>query len=289
MSTFSLVSVHGGHSGSFCGHADDTLEQIVSRYAELKFEWVCLTEHMPSEKLSLIAPEDAASGFAPEDLQRRFDEYFVEATRLKALYEGRMEIFVGFETDAYSGYEDAIENLLARHDFDMMVGSVHHVHDLLFDGDLEDYARAIELSGSIQQLYCDYFDVQLELINRFEPAVVGHFDLIRIHDAEYMDRWNDPKVRERAFRNLLRIKELNLILDLNVRSLSQGASEPYLSKPLMGFAIANEISMVPGDDSHGVESVGLNIGQGVEILVARGGSTTWTKPSVRRQRSAMGC
>ncbi len=281
MSTFSLVSVHGGHSGSFCGHADDVLEQIVSRYAELGFEWVCLTEHMPSEQQSLVAPEDAANGFEVEDLQCGFDEYFMEATRLKALYEGRMEIFVGFETDAYSGYEEAIENLLARHDFDMMVGSVHHVHDLLFDGEPEDYARAIELSGSIEQLYCDYFDVQLELINRFEPTVVGHFDLIRIYDADYMDRWDIPEVRERAFRNLRRIKKLNLILDLNVRSLGKGASEPYLSKPLMEFAIAQEIPMVPGDDSHGVASVGLNIRQGVEILVARGGSTTWTKPSVR--------
>ena len=28
-------------------------------------------------------------------------------------------------------------------------------------------------------MYCDYFDLQLELIDCFHPAVVGHFDLRR--------------------------------------------------------------------------------------------------------------
>jgi hypothetical protein len=54
----SKVSVHGGHSGEFCGHAADTLEQIVERYIELGFEWICLTEHMPLDREDLIPQED---------------------------------------------------------------------------------------------------------------------------------------------------------------------------------------------------------------------------------------
>ena len=61
------------------------------------------------------------------------------------------------------------------------------------------------LAGGIEALYCDYFDAQLALINRFEPAVVGHFDLIRIHDPEYEQRWEVPQIRDRALRNLERI------------------------------------------------------------------------------------
>ena len=278
MADIKLVSVHGGHSGSFCGHAVDALENIVERYVDLGFEWVCLTEHMPAEIARLIAPQEAAQGLDVAALQERFDQYFAEARRLKTLHQDKIDILVGFETDAYTGYEEAVAKLISRHRPDMIVGSVHHVHDLLFDDKLDDYKRAAEISSSIEALYCDYFDKQLELIERFEPAVVGHFDLIRIHDPDYMQRWEDVAVRDRALRNLDRIKELGLILDLNVRALSKGAVEPYISAPLMDYAITEGISISPGDDSHGVASVAANLIDGVEILIARGGKTDWAKP-----------
>jgi histidinol-phosphatase (PHP family) len=282
MSQLTRVSVHGGHSGEFCSHAVDSLEAVVARYIELGFEWVCLTEHMPPENPALMSPEDAARGTDVSALQARFDDYFAEARRLKSFHRREIDILVGFETDAYSGYETAVANLIARHDPDVIVGSVHDVHDLMIDDTLEDYRRAVELSGSIEALYCDYFDKQLELIERFEPAVVGHFDLIRLHDADYMQRWEVVEIRDRALRNLTRIRDLGLILDLNVRALSKGAVEPYVSEPFMRFAIAEGIAMSPGDDSHGVASVAMNWTEGVEVLKARGGHTDWEKPRVGR-------
>lgn len=282
MSEIKKVSVHGGHSGSFCGHATDTLEGLVDRYIELGFEWVCLTEHMPAQVSRLMAPEEAGNGDSIEQLQQRFDQYFAEGRRLQTLHRDEIDILVGFETDAYTGYEDAVAALIERHQPDMIVGSVHHVHDLLFDNKIEDYRRAAGISGGIEALYCDYFDKQLELIERFEPAVVGHFDLIRIHDPDYLQRWEHPAVRDRAFRNLLKIKELGLILDLNVRALSKGASEPYLSAPLMAFAISEGIAMSPGDDSHSIDGVGANLIRGAEMLLARGGSVEWSKPVAGR-------
>ncbi len=158
------------------------------------------------------------------------------------MHKERIDILVGFETEVYSGYEDEIARLIARFKPDLIVGSVHHVNDVLFDGAPEDYRRAVELSGGIETLYCDYFDAQLELIETFEPAVVGHFDLIRIHDADYLERWKIPEIRDRALRNLERIKELGLILDLNVRALAKGAPEPYVSAPWLEVAIQEGIA-----------------------------------------------
>jgi histidinol-phosphatase (PHP family) len=31
------VSLHGGHSGQFCGHAKDTLDEIVRTYIEQRY------------------------------------------------------------------------------------------------------------------------------------------------------------------------------------------------------------------------------------------------------------
>ena len=115
MSSIKLVSVHGGHSGSFCGHAVDSLESVVQRYVELGFEWVCLTEHMPAELERLMAPEESAQGFSVAELQERFDRYFSEGRRLKEFYQDKIELFIGFETEAYTGYESAVAKLIARH------------------------------------------------------------------------------------------------------------------------------------------------------------------------------
>ena len=284
MSNIKLVSVHGGHSGSFCGHASDSLEDVVERYIELGFDWVCLTEHMPAFDDHLRAPEDRARGFEVTDLLDRFALYFKEARRLKALHQDKISILVGFETDAYSGYSESVEKLISTHEPDLIVGSVHHVHDLLFDDKYEDYVKAARLSGGIDELYCDYFDLQLELIERFEPAVVGHFDLIRIYDPDYMRRWENVEIRDRALRNLDKIKELGLILDLNVRALSKGATEPYISAPLMEYAISEGIWMSPGDDSHGVDSVAANLIEGAKVLKSRGGNADWKKPSIGRHK-----
>ena len=90
------VSVHGGHSGGYCGHASDRLADIVARYAELGFEWVCLTEHMPSPSQAMMAPEESEKGFSVASWQQNFADYMSEARELKASYSDQMDILVGF-------------------------------------------------------------------------------------------------------------------------------------------------------------------------------------------------
>ncbi len=282
------VSVHGGHSGTYCSHAVDALQDVVERYIALGFDWICLTEHMPTENPQLIQPEEVAAGFDIASLQRRFEAYFAEARRLAERHRGQIDILVGFEAEAHSGYQSEVTRLIRYLEPDMIVGSVHHLHDILFDGTLQDYERAARLSGGIEAMYCDYFDRQLELIETFEPAVVGHFDLIRLHDRDYLERWEVPKIRDRALRNLQRIKDLGLILDLNVRALAKGATEPYISSPWLEVAVREGIDIAPGDDSHGVESVGRHVDAGIDALLAHGGSTNWRKPDIGRHKHGTG-
>ena len=285
MANATRVSVHGGHSGTYCGHARDALADIVGRYIELGFEWVCLTEHMPTQNPAFVPAEEAAAGLDVLGLQTRMDRYFAEARQLQAAHAHEIDILVGFETEAYTGYEAEVSQLIARHAPDIVVGSVHHLHDVLFDGGVDDYQRAARLAGGMEQLYIDYFDKQLELIERFQPAIVGHFDLIRLHDPDYRQRLELPRVRARALRNLRRIKALDLTLDLNVRALAKGADEPYLCEPLMAYAIDQGIAMAPGDDSHGIADVGRHLDTGISLLNSRGGSVEWRKPPAGRHRA----
>lgn len=275
-----FVSVHGGHSGQFCDHATDTLEDIIKRYIDLEFSWVGITEHTPAITTQLLDPGQVKLGLTPEVLLNTFASYMDECRHLQEKYRSEIQIYAAMEIETYSGFEQFVPFLLKRFKPDYMVGSVHFVDDISIDYSKKTYAKAVQQLGSIEKLYCRYFDQQYEMIKLFRPAVVGHFDLIRIFDKEYKVRLQQPEIWQRIKRNLDLVKEFNLILDLNLRSLVKGADEPYISRSILELACDMNIAVVPGDDSHGVASIGGYMDQGISILTELGFSTEWQQPAL---------
>jgi histidinol-phosphatase (PHP family) len=276
--TLAPVSIHGGHSGQFCNHAHDDLESLIQAYIRKGFAWVGITEHMPPTDDQFLYPEERSDGLDAAKMRTRFAAYFSEARRLQQVYAGRLEIFVGFETEATSGSFDLARTLADEHGPDYLVGGVHHVDDIPIDYDEKTYGRAVQSAGSIDKLYCRYFDLQHDMIQRIKPAVVAHFDLIRIYDRDYRTRLAASEVRKRITRNLELIARHDLILDFNVAALRKGAAEPYLSRTILKQALAMGISVVPADDAHGVETVGACIDEGIAILEELGVKPPWRKP-----------
>ncbi len=280
MGSLKKVSVHGGHSGQFCNHASDTLEEIVCRYIDDGFSWVGITEHTPALSEALLYEDQRRAGLTPACLLDQFDAYMGECRRLQQRYKAEIQLFAAMEIETYSGYEDFVPYLIERFEPDYIVGSVHFVNDINFDYSAELYEQAVASAGGIDQLYQRYFDLQYDMIKRLIPAVVGHFDLIRIFDPAYRQRLKQPEIKELMRRNLTLIKELDLILDFNLRALSKGASEPYVSDSILDMVCELGIKIVPGDDSHGLSTVGNHFDQGVAILHRHGLSSDWPKPRI---------
>jgi histidinol-phosphatase (PHP family) len=275
------VSIHGGHSGQFCNHAKNTLEEIVLAYIREGYAWVGITEHIPPVSDAFVYPEERRAGLNAASLTRRFAEYIATCRRLQTQYAKDIQIFVGFESETYSGSLDLVQTLIQRFSPDYVVGSAHHVADIPFDYSKKYYQMAADHCGGIDGLYQAYFDQQLKMINILKPHVVGHLDIIRIYDPDYRSRLAKPAIWEKIIRNLERIKELDLILDFNLRPLSRGESEPYLSAPILKKACAMGIAVVPGDDSHGIDDIGTTMHQAIDLMGAMGLSTTW-RPPIKR-------
>lgn len=278
MEKTTFVSVHGGHSGQFCHHATDSLEEIIQAYVKLQFPWVGITEHTPAISEALLYPDQRAAGLTPDFLLDRFAAYMQECRRLQKKYRSEIQILAAMEIETYSGYEAFIPSLINRFQPDYIVGSVHFVNDMGFDYSQEQYDKTVIAAGGIDQLYCNYFDAQYEMIKLLQPAVVGHFDLIRIFDPDYKQRLLQPEIMMRIKRNLQLISQLDLIMDFNLRSLLKGADEPYISRVILEMALAMGIAVVPGDDSHGLASVGGNMDKGIGILKQLGCTTNWREP-----------
>ena len=128
-----FVSVHGGHSGEFCSHARDSLEDIVRAYLDRGFAWVGITEHMPPASDAQLPPEERAAGLDAESAYERFAAYFACARALQRKYASSLEIHVGFEAESHTGSEDLVRRILREFRPDYVVGSVHHVQGVCID------------------------------------------------------------------------------------------------------------------------------------------------------------
>ncbi len=273
------VSVHGGHSRAYCNHAEDDLEEILKHYIREGFEWVGITEHMPPVNDRFRYPDEIEAGLTARTMYDRFGQYMDECRRLQKKYARDITLYAAFETETYSGSLSFVQDLRETYRPDYLLGSVHHVDDIPIDMDPAQYHDAAEQAGGLDALYCRYFDLQHEMIEALSPAVVAHFDLIRIFDPDYRTRLEKPAILERIERNLTLIRERDLILDFNVRSLMKGAVEPYISRSILKQALDMSIPVVPGDDSHSVGTVGLNLDRGIAMLAAMGFDTRWRRPA----------
>ncbi len=279
MASPDYVSVHGGHSGQFCSHAVDSLEEIIQAYISKRFRWVGISEHAPAANDDLLYQDQQEAGLTPHYLFGQFGKYINECRRLQEKYKDEITLFTAIEIETYSGYEQFVPHMIRSFAPDYLVGSVHFVNDLNFDYSAEMYGKTVDSVGGIDLLYEIYFDIQYEMISLLRPSVVGHFDLIRIFDPDYRHRLEKPSIMSRVRRNLELIKKYDLIMDFNLRALAKGADEPYISRPILEMVRGYGISVVPGDDSHGISSVGNYMEEGIALLQEAGFSTEWKQPA----------
>jgi len=276
--TPTLVSIHGGHSGQFCNHARDSLETVVKAYVDKGFEWVGITEHMPPASDRFLYPDEKAAGLTAAGLYQRFGKYIETGRELQVRYGDRIQLFIGMETETYTGSDAMVAQVKAAFQPDYLVGSLHHVADHPFDLGPDAYAHAAETLGGLDPLYERYFDQQYAMLQKQQPQVVGHLDIIRMYDPDYRRRVENPAIKAKIARNLALIKKMGAILDFNVSALRKGADEPYVTASILQSALALGIPVVPGDDAHSAADAGVKIEQGIEMLQYSGSRLNWAKP-----------
>lgn len=263
------ISLHGGHSGQYCDHARDTLADILAAYHGAGFECVGLTEHMPPIGDAGLYPDEIELGRTPGWMEARFALYVAEGRSLAREYKDRMRILVGIESEWYPGCAPWVADLRRYHALDYVVGSVHHVRGVCFDFSKEGYDKVAAMCGGTSRMYAAYFDEQFEMLREIKPEIVGHFDLIRLHDSDYLQTVTEPEVWVRIMRNLEWIRDAGAILDINARALLKGQPEPYVCAPILDAAKKLGIGVAYGDDAHGVADVGYGFEQVAELLSAR--------------------
>ncbi|KAJ7120212.1 Polymerase/histidinol phosphatase-like protein [Mycena epipterygia] len=273
---------HHSHSGQFCKHAVGSLEEVVLEAIRQGFEVYGLTEHVPRYRTADLYPEEAS--LTPEELMVQFEDFLVEAHRLKSLYAPQIRLLVGLETDYITALDlEQLDVVLQRHHdrVEYIVGSVHHVNGIPIDFDLVTFRKAVDSIDCTEEhttkegaFLSAYFDAQYGLLRRFKPEVIGHLDLCRLYNptlqlSEYPVAW------ERVRRNILYAIEYGALFEVNASALRKNWSTPYPGADVLEIILKNGGRLTLSDDSHGPHAVGLNYARLPEYLQRAGVAELW--------------
>ncbi|KAI0643956.1 histidinol phosphate phosphatase H [Trametes meyenii] len=260
---------HHSHSGQFCKHAAGTLEEVVLEAIRQGFDTFGLTEHVPRYRTEDLYPEE--EGTSLNALRSQFEDFLVEAHRLKIKYAAQITLLVGLETEFITLTDtDRLEtSLQAWTDrIEYLVGSVHHVNAIPIDFDRETFDKALNSFSSTPDHRADsyttmgaflnsYFDAQFELMRRFRPEVIGHFDLCRLYNPSL--RFADyPDALERIRRNVHFAVEYDALFELNAAAFRKGWDSAYPGEDVVEIILQAGGRFALSDDSHGPHAVGLN-------------------------------
>lgn len=169
----------------------------------------------------------------------------MEAHRLKQLYAPQITLLVGLETEYITNADlDGLESLLRRHGdrVEYIVGSVHHVNGIPIDFDLPTYQKALESFGLEKEddrqeaFLLAYFDAQYELLQRFKPEVIAHFDLCRLYNPGL--RFADfPVVQRMIERNIRFAVDYGALFEINAAAFRKKWSTPYPAEDVVKVCI----------------------------------------------------
>ena len=260
---------HHSHSGEFCLHAQDKLEDIIAKACSLGFHTWALTEHMPRDRLEDLYPEEISHGVDVAYLDRTFDLYMSTAHALRRKYSNKMNILVGFETEYIRPESvDLVRKLMARYAVDYVVGSIHHVKGIPIDFSAQKWNEAasqcLSSFSTDTQLACyaTYFDQQYDLMRQLKPRVIGHFDVIRLFSPDPdFDFSSDLDLWSKICRNIEYAVEYEALFEINTSAWRKGLQDPYPNRQ-----ICAEIHRLKGhfclsDDSHGLNQVACHVSQ----------------------------
>ena len=177
---------------------------------------------------------------------KQFEDFLSEAHRLKTHYASSITLLVGLETEVITTADfDYLRDLLKKYGnrIEYLVGSVHHVNSIPIDFDLPTFEKSLssltcadtshntELSR-MDTFLSAYFDAQYELLTRFHPEVIGHFDLCRLYRPDLHFR-DFPLSWVKLRRNVQFAIEYGALFEVNAAALRKGWQSAYPGEDIL--------------------------------------------------------
>src|SRR5579863_5657823 len=93
------VSLHGGHSGDYCDHAQGSLREILEAAVTAGYHTFGVSEHVPRVRPEDLYAKEIELGWTVAKLASDFERYSRDLTDLVEEFADRLIVLRGFEIE----------------------------------------------------------------------------------------------------------------------------------------------------------------------------------------------
>jgi len=191
--------------------------------------------------------------------------YIEEVEQARDAFSGRLIIRFGLEADFHPGTESYVEAMIAAHDWDYVIGSVHYIGDWGFDNP---DCMQIWDTWKIEDAYIAYFDLVAASAATGMFDIIGHPDLIKKFGHRAPN--NSSSVGQAEEAMLQAVLKSGAALEISSAGLRKPVAEIYPHQRIVGRAAALGIPFSFGSDAHAPVEVGHGMDQCLAELASFG-------------------
>ena len=201
--------------------------------------------------------------------------YTDECRRLQKKYSDKISVLCGIERDFFA--DNSYPEL------DYIIGSVHYVKAGdeyiavdLFDGQPEAVKK--HFGGDYLSFAESYFETVSKLPLVHKTDVIGHFDLIKIFNADgsLFDE-NSERYRNAALKAADALLKHDVLFEINTGAIFRGRQrEPYPSRFILEHIASKGGKIILNGDSHEVNALGFRFEESLNLARECGFKSIYT-------------
>jgi histidinol-phosphatase (PHP family) len=228
---------------SRCGHADGDMADYVRKAISCELDEMGFSDHLP---LRGDRGKELGLAMALAELP----DYVNEVLELRKSFP-EIRIKLGIEADYTPDTVSYTGDLLKKHNFDYVIGSVHYIGEWAFDHPGE---RNKWDSKDVDLVYKEYFGLLRKSASTLLFDIIGHCDLVK----KFGDR-PENELSEDLENTAKVFKECGVAVEINTSGLRKPVNEIYPSVEILKVYKKYDIPIVFGSDAHTPDDVGKNL------------------------------
>lgn len=179
----------------------------------------------------------------------------------EAAAHASISVKLGLEVDFFpdNPRQAELDELLARHPFDYLIGSVHMIDDFPLDSSATDWQRLTK--SEVDALYIRYWQTLKQLAQTPGFDIIAHLDLPK--KFGFYPQVDISAVEGLALDTIAGSKK---IVELNTAGWDKPCAECYPSPRLLRLCRLREIPIIINDDAHAVDQLGRHYPQAAALI-----------------------
>ena len=240
-----------------CGHAGGATRDYVLHALARGLTEVAITDHVP---LYFLPGDDPDPGLAMT--RAELPGYVEEVLALREEFRGRIEVLLGIEADYAEGHEEALRALLAPWEWDVVLGSVHHVAGGWIDAPGAGARHDREGSAN---LWGEYYRLLAKAASSGLFDVMTHFDL-----PKKFGNHRPGECEEAENAAVAAVRAAGVAAEVSSAGLRKAVGEEYPGPALLAKLVRAGVPLVFSSDSHAPAEVAWGREQIVAAAKAAG-------------------